>query len=60
MNDHKKHKAGSVKKLEKVNRRDAMKRIGFSAFSAATMLLLLNQPGKAQDSSLSPDNPDTW
>ena len=60
MRNVKKQKVIVDNKEEKLSRRDAMKKIGFSAFTVGTMLLLLNQPGKAQDSSLSPDNPDTW
>ncbi len=36
-----------------ISRRGAMKRIGIAAFSGATMLLLLNQPGKAQENDTS-------
>ena len=60
MRDFKKQKETEVKKEEKLSRREAMKKMGFTAFSVSTMLLLLNQPGKAQDTSLAPDNPDTW
>lgn len=45
---------------EKITRKEALKKAGYIAFSAATMLILLNQPGKAQDTSLAPDNPDAW
>ena len=58
----KKHvsKDGSGKK--KMSRKEALKRTGFYAFSAATMMLLLNQPSKAQtdDSSEFPADPDEW
>ncbi|MEX0596179.1 MAG: hypothetical protein WD512_06725 [Candidatus Paceibacterota bacterium] len=57
-----KQKDAEFKKDDKLSRRDALTKIGLSAFSVGTMLLLLNQPGKAQtqDSSLNPDDPDTW
>jgi hypothetical protein len=62
MKDSKKHIKPEVKKDAGLTRRDAMTRMGLTAFSAATMLLLLNQPGKlqAQDSSGSPGDPDPW
>jgi hypothetical protein len=62
MKDIKKQKAPDVNKENEISRRQAMTRMGLAAFSAATMLLLLNQPGKAQteDTSTSPDDPDTW
>jgi hypothetical protein len=43
-----------------IKRREAMKKMGYTALSVGTMLILLNQPGKAQDTSATPDNPDTW
>lgn len=45
---------------KKISRKEAMKKAGYMVFSAATMLLLLNQPGKAQETSQDPDNPDDW
>jgi len=51
-----------IKKADKLSRREAMTRVGLSAFSVATMMFLLNKPEKAQaqDTSLAPDDPDTW
>ena len=53
-------KTGSEKR--DISRREAMSRIGLAALSAGTMMLLLNKPEKlqAQDTSVNPDNPDTW
>ncbi len=47
---------------EKITRKEAIKKAGLAAFSAATMLLLLSRPenAKAQDSEYNPDDPDTW
>ncbi len=61
MKDRKKQDKPVVNK-EEISRREAMKKMGLVAFSASTMLLLLNKPDKAQaqDSSLDADNPDTW
>jgi hypothetical protein len=41
-----------------ISRKNAMKRLGLTAFSAATMMLLLNNPAKADDSS--PELPPDW
>ena len=59
MKDIKKQNKPVVKKGGKLSRRDAMTRMGLATFSAATMLLLLNKPGKvqAQDSSTMPGDP---
>lgn len=56
------HQLREQKPSNEISRREAMGKMGLVAFSAATMLLLLNKPEKlkAQDSSGSPDNPDTW
>ena len=43
-----------------IARKEAIKKIGFLAFSAATMILLLNEPAKGQDNPDSPDNPPDW
>jgi hypothetical protein len=43
-------KNNDVRKEENVpvmNRREALKKTGYAAFSAATMMLLLNKPDKA-------------
>jgi hypothetical protein len=41
-----------------MSRKDAMKRLGLTAFSAATMMILLNNPAKADDTS--PQLPPDW
>jgi hypothetical protein len=43
-----------------ISRKKAIKQIGFGALSAATMMLLLNEPAKGQDNPGSPDNPPDW
>jgi hypothetical protein len=58
MKDIKKQKKTDVKKDNEISRRQAMTRMGLAAFSTATMLLLLNQPGKAQTSDTSTDPGD--
>lgn len=45
-------------KARKISRKEAIKKVGFAAFSAGTMMLLLNNPAKAQDGSPAP--PPTW
>ena len=35
----------------KITRKKALKKVGYAAFSAATMMLLLNDPAKAQSQS---------
>ncbi len=49
-------------KKDTISRREAMSKMGLAAFSAATMMLLLNKPEKlqAQDSSTDPGPPDEW
>jgi hypothetical protein len=60
MKDIKKEK--EVKNPGEISRREAMTKMGFAAFSAATMLLLLNKPEKAQaqDTSAAADDADVW
>jgi hypothetical protein len=43
-----------------ISREDAIKKIGFTALSAATMMLLLNDPAKGQQTSGDPGDPGTW
>jgi len=57
-----KKKDNSTEEIIKENslsRRDAMKKLGLTAFSAATMMLLLNNNAKAQDGD-SPALPPEW
>jgi len=46
-------------KEDNISRRAAMRKMGLVAFSGATMLLLLNQPGKSQgaETSDTPEDP---
>jgi hypothetical protein len=41
-----------------INRKEALKKTGFIALSAATMILLLNKPAKAI--AISPATPPVW
>ena len=43
-----------------LTRQDVMIKLGFTAFSAATMIFLLNEPVKGFDDGDSPDNPPIW
>jgi hypothetical protein len=49
---------------EKISRKEALKKAGYAAFSAATMMLLLNDPAKAQTTSRDTEDgaakPDAW
>jgi len=59
----KKQEKDKIKSSEDISRRKAMSKIGLITFSTATMLLLLNQPGKAQGGSPTEEDPgdgDTW
>lgn len=62
MKDKKKNKKVRLGSEEKMTRKEAIKKAGLVAFSAATMMLLLSRPenAKAQDSYFTPDDPDTW
>ena len=55
---------GSIKKDINISRKEAIKKVGYAAFSAATMMLLLNDPAKANqtttDSINSPAKPESW
>lgn len=44
---------------KKISRKDAVKKIGFTAFTGATMMFLLNNPVKA-DGEDSPALPPPW
>jgi len=39
-----------------VSRKEALRRMGYAAFATSTMLMLLNNPAKAQQNSGSPDD----
>ena len=62
MKDIRKQKDATPNKDKEISRREAMTKMGLTAFSVATMLLLLNKPENAyaQDSASNPDVPDTW
>ncbi len=45
---------------KKISRKEAIKKAGYAAFSAATMMLLLNNPAKGQGDSHSPQRPGDW
>lgn len=55
-------RSSGINSNEKITRKQAVKKAGLVAFSAATMMLLLSKPEKAmaQDSAFNPDDPDTW
>ncbi len=40
-----------------VSRKEALRRMGYAAFATSTMLMLLNNPAKAQQNSGTPDTP---
>jgi hypothetical protein len=42
---------------EGITRRDAIRRMGYAAFAASTLFLLLNNPTKAHAQSPGDDNP---
>ena len=54
----------SIKGDNNISRKEAIKKVGYAAFSAATMMLLLNDPAKAnQTASDTQDGaarPDRW
>ena len=43
---------------KKINRKEALKKVGYAAFSAATMMFLLNDPAKA--AVISPQSTPDW
>jgi hypothetical protein len=47
-------------KEKKITRKDAIRKTGYIAISAATMMLLLSNPQKAQGQESSPPPPDIW
>jgi len=48
-------------KDKKITRKEALKKSGYVALAAATTLILLGTPNKAQaDSSPGPSNPPIW
>jgi hypothetical protein len=51
------------KESSSITRKEAIKKAGYAAFSAATMMLLLNDPARAQsgsDDEGNPGIPDPW
>ena len=47
-------------KNKKISRKEAMKKLGYTAFSATTMMILLNKPDKAQAQPGSEELPPPW
>lgn len=47
-------------RIAQISRKEAISRLGLTALSATTMILLLNEPAKGQDNPDSPDNPPDW
>lgn len=45
---------------KKISRKEAMQKMGFTALSAATMMILLNKPEKAQAQPGSEELPPDW
>ncbi len=61
MNERKKVKENTGKKGIKISRKEALKKAGYAAFSAATMMLLLNDPVRANPTSpMLPPGDDDW
>jgi hypothetical protein len=48
MKNEEKKKEVDLQGDRKISRKEAIKKAGYAAFSAATMLVLLNDPAKAQ------------
>ena len=48
MEKTKKENGNRELQIPKITRKEAIKKAGYAAFSAATMLILLNDPAKAQ------------
>ena len=48
------------KEEKKITRKEALKKAGYAAFSAATMMLLLNDPARAQATSEPQLPPPDW
>jgi len=57
---NKKNKKVTQGKNKSLSRKDAMKRMGLSAFSAATMMILLNNPAKGAEGDSPPIPIDEW
>lgn len=47
-------------KTKKMTRKEAIKKSGYIAVSAATMMILLSNPNKAQAQATSPSAPPSW
>jgi hypothetical protein len=45
---------------KKINRKEAIRKAGFVALSAATMMMLVGSPNTAQAASAGPPNPGNW
>jgi len=53
-------KGKSQQEDDKISRKKALKKIGLTALSAATMMILLNDPAKAADGSQPEIPPDDF
>ena len=61
MEDKKNEKENTGNKGIKISRKEALKKAGYAAFSAATMMLLLNDPVRANSASpVLPPGDDDW
>jgi len=59
--EQKNSEQGVVTKKRTINRKEAIKKTGYIALSAATMMLLLSKPSKANGGPISsPDGIDPW
>jgi hypothetical protein len=47
-------------KKRTINRKEAIKKTGYMALSAATMMLLINKPSKANGGPISSPAPPIW
>jgi len=56
----KKNEEQEFRNKTKITRKEAITKLGLTTLSAATMLLLLNEPAKGQDNPDSPANPPDW
>ncbi len=60
MKKKKKKLSERFRKSSKISRKEAMKKMGYTAFSAATMFILLNKPEKSQAQPTSEELPPEW
>lgn len=58
MKDKSKETGHNSQAGNKISRKKAIKKVGYAAFSAATMMLLLNNPARANGSPTKPPDED--